>query len=57
MSQSLPDVHFGEATEEVTNWRDKSDEDDADDDEVLEKTPQYVIDMLGFDPLDVFEDE
>ena len=33
------------------NWRDHE-EDLPDDDEELAKTPQDVIDILGFDPLD-----
>ena len=48
---SLPDVHFGDADSRSMNWRDHE-EDSPDDDEELAKTPQDVIDILGFDPLE-----
>jgi hypothetical protein len=47
----LPDVHFGEVKEEVVDWR-SAKTDETDDDELLRPTPQDVIDMLGFDPLE-----
>jgi hypothetical protein len=52
----LPDVHFGDVTDEPNeNWKDL---DEADpDDEELEQTPQSVIDMLGFDPKEPDEDD
>ena len=43
-------VHFGEVGEPI-NWRKGSIENDEDpDDEVLGKTPDDVIAVLGFDP-------
>jgi len=40
----------------MLKWFDDIEEDDTDDDE-MEKTPQDVIDILGFDPLDMENDE
>ena len=49
------DVHFGEVDKALPDWRKLPDEEDPDD-ELLEKTPEDVIKILGFDPLE-FEDE
>ena len=48
----LPDVYFGKV-EPLPDWREGDDEDDPDDDELDdEPTPQSVIDVLGFDPME-----
>jgi hypothetical protein len=50
----LPDVHYGAITDEETDWRSKADLVDlVDDDATLDRTPASVIEMLGFDPLDL----
>ena len=46
------DVHFGEVDKALPDWRKLPDEEDPDD-ELLEKTPEDVIRILGFDPLDL----
>jgi len=46
----LPDVHFGEVTEDER--LPAVDEDEADNDDLLDETPQDVVDLLGFDPLE-----
>ena len=33
------------------------DDEEEDDDELLPETPRYVVEMLGFDPLDLDDDE
>lgn len=51
----LPDVYFGSPEDAPIDWRKKTDgntELGADDEELME-TPEDVIEMLGFDPLDV----
>lgn len=45
----LPDVGYGKPHEDNDEELPEL-EDDNDDDEELEKTPQDVIDLLGFDP-------
>lgn len=50
------DIYFGGVEKPLPNWRDFSDDDDADDVE-LENTPQDVIAVLGFDPKDFSEKE
>ena len=50
MSSELPDVHFGTAESSPVDWRKIETDNNDDNDEELEKTPQDVIDMLGFDP-------
>jgi len=51
------DVHFGKIGEEPVDWR-KADLDEPDpDDELLDETPEDVIRMLGFDPLELEEEE
>jgi hypothetical protein len=52
MKDSVPEAHFGEFREEPVDWRKANTQDDEDNDELLAKTPQDVIDMLGFDPLE-----
>jgi hypothetical protein len=47
----LPDVHFGKADSKPLDWR-KYKDDSLDDDELLVETPQSIVAMLGFDPLD-----
>lgn len=48
-----PDFHVGSAKTPPGNWRDDDDDaDDDPDDELLDETPQSVIDVLGFDPLE-----
>jgi len=48
---NLPDVRFGRIDPAQVDWRDLLD-DEPDDDEELAETPDDVIAMLGFDPLD-----
>jgi hypothetical protein len=56
MKDILPEVYFGKVKTQE-NWRGIIDDDaEEDDDELLAKTPQDVIDILGFDPLE-FENE
>lgn len=45
----LPDVHFGSADAKLPDWRREPDDDGADDDAEI-RTPDDVIEMLGFDP-------
>ena len=56
----LDDVHFGEVDKPLPDWRadvpDDEDESDDVDDELLSETPEDVIEMLGFDPLELEED-
>jgi ADP-ribose pyrophosphatase YjhB (NUDIX family) len=51
----LPDVFYGSTTKPQANWRSLQD-DSRDDDELLPKTPDDVIALLGFDPLHVDAD-
>ena len=48
----FPQVHFGRVDTTPVDWRQsRPDADDLDaDDDVLEKTPEYIVRMLGFDP-------
>ncbi len=49
------EVQFGDV-EELPDWRKVNIMDDEDpDDELLEQTPQDVVDVLGFDPLELEE--
>jgi hypothetical protein len=49
----LPDAFFGSTQAGDMNWRAEDLQDmEPDDDSELPETPQDVIDMLGFDPLD-----
>jgi hypothetical protein len=51
------DVYFGEAGNPLPNWRLDPEllvEEDPDD-ELLPETPEDVIAVLGFDPLELFE--
>lgn len=49
----LPDAHFGSPEDGSLDWRDEVyDDNTPDDDEELAETPEDVIDLLGFDPLD-----
>lgn len=46
----LPTVHYGRVGRKAkVDWREFEDAEDPDD-EPLEKTPDYVIAVLGFDP-------
>ena len=47
----MPDIHYGKVKEEPVDWRVLSDVDDPDDEE-LQSTPEDVIGILGFDPLE-----
>ena len=47
----LPDVQFG-GSDEPLDWREMPDDDTPDDDAELAETPEEVVGMLGFDPLD-----
>jgi hypothetical protein len=53
---NIPEVHFGNDEDDNIDWR-KVEDDSQDDDEILKETPQDVIDLLGFDPLEIKEDE
>lgn len=49
----LPDVYYGEATEDPMDFRTQQNLfDDLDDDSELHPTPSGVVEMLGFDPLE-----
>jgi hypothetical protein len=49
----LPDVFFGPPEAGSLDWRDEVFDDDAsDDDAELAETPEDVVELLGFDPLD-----
>ena len=47
-------IHFGPLGQALPKWRDDVDdfEDDDPDDEELAETPEDVIAILGFDPLE-----
>ena len=48
----LPDVHFGSPEAGALNWREGEFEDNSpDDDSELPETPEDVVELLGFDPL------
>ena len=50
---AVPDIHFGMVEEKEFDWRESSLLDNTpDDDEELSKTPQDVVSLLGFDPLE-----
>jgi len=51
----LPDVYFGSVDAPPADWRAYEEEDP--DDEELAETPESVVLMLGFDPLELDEDE
>lgn len=52
----LPDVYFGDKkAADTKGWQDY--DPGADDDEELEETPADVIEMLGFDPKDMEDEE
>jgi len=56
-SDTLPNVHWGDAEAPLPDWRDGASPEDPDpDDELLDETPADVIEMLGFDPLDAEEE-
>lgn len=49
----LPDVFFGSPEAKPINWRsERYDDPEPDDDAELPETPEDVIAMLGFDPLE-----
>lgn len=50
--EQLPDLHFGEASDEPEAQELPELEDEADDDDELPHTPPEIIAVLGFDPLD-----
>lgn len=57
--EPLPDIHFGDQPDDPLNVE-EIDEDleaegdlpEVDDDELLDETPEDVVEILGFDPLD-----
>jgi hypothetical protein len=51
----LPGIHFGTGTDEGND--DMPDIDDTDDDELLDKTDPDTIALLGFDPLELEDDD
>lgn len=51
--KGLPDVHFGKVEEPPVAWRIVGIVDGEDDDGQLDTTPEDVIRMLGFDPLEL----
>ncbi len=52
--QELPEAKFGDAESKDVDWRASKDLDNKkDDDEELAKTPEDVVAMLGFDPLEM----
>lgn len=54
----LPDVHYGEANDNPLDWRKyKDDGDETDNDQDPGPASQSVIDMLGFNPDELFDDE
>lgn len=57
MSDTLPDASFGAADAPLPDWRKDDTDDTPDDDEPLVETPEDVIAMLGFDPLEEAEPE
>jgi hypothetical protein len=48
-------VHFGSVDKPPANWREDPEvtEDEDPDDELLDETPEDVVEMLGFDPLEL----
>lgn len=50
------DAYFGTIEEDNIDWRKELVYEQDPDDELLPETPQDVVDLLGFDPLE-FEDE
>jgi hypothetical protein len=52
----MPDLHFGRADAPPLDWR-KYKDDSPDDDEELEETPPSIVEMLGFDPRTLDDDE
>ena len=51
IEMELPEVEFGDVKAKDFDWRAvDSKEYDVDDDELSEKTPEDVVEMLGFDP-------
>ena len=54
----LPDVHYGQADRKPLDWRKHQHWLDLlDDDSELAKTPDHVVGILGFDPLEKDEGE
>jgi hypothetical protein len=53
--KDFPNVHFGKVREEDIDWRNMPEDIDPDD-ELLDKTPDDVIGMLGFDPREFLEE-
>ncbi len=56
---TLPQAHFGEVRAPLPDWRkDKTKRhSERDDDEELAESPPDVVTMLGFDPLDLEDEE
>jgi hypothetical protein len=51
----LPNIMFGKASYSYVDWK-HNDVNDIDD-EVLSKTPNDVIELLGFDPLTIASED
>lgn len=49
----LPDVYFGEVQDQDDEELFELEDELPDDDEVLKVTPADVVDVLGFDPLEL----
>ena len=48
----LPEAHYGSISDKPIDWRASKDE-TPDDDEQLDKTPDDVVELLGFDPAEL----
>jgi len=54
--QLIPDIMIDDKpADESVDWRDIDIDDSEDDDEELDKTPEDVIEALGFDPKEITE--
>jgi hypothetical protein len=55
----IPEAHFGSLDQPHRNWRDvlANEPDQPDDGELLPETPPDIIGMLGFNPLEIEDDE
>lgn len=52
MKNELPIAHFGKVGQKAIDWRKAKQEADVDDEELAE-TPEDVLKLLGFDPLEI----
>jgi hypothetical protein len=55
----IPEAHFGALDQPHRNWREvlANEPEQPDDDELLPETPPDIIGMLGFDPLELEDDD